>query len=70
MEKIAICKPMMLDCVSCSKRKPTEKGKNFCFEKEPCSVPWAVADIESNGIIKWIDNDPFGHTETEGDKNK
>lgn len=50
---------MMMDCVSCSKRKPTEKGKNFCFEKEPCSVPWATVDMENNKIVNWVENEPF-----------
>ena len=49
---IQVCKPMMMDCLSCKKRKQTEQGENFCFEKEPCSVPFAY--VENGQIIKWL----------------
>lgn len=35
-----ICKPKIMDCLTCPKN--TNPKELFCFEKEDCSVPFAM----------------------------
>ena len=44
-----ICKPKMMDCLSCKHNNPKE---NFCYVEEKCSVPRAMVKDEKE-IIAW-----------------
>lgn len=46
-----ICKPKMMDCLTCPKNNPKE---SFCFDKEECSVPFAM--VRDGKIIAWEEN--------------
>lgn len=47
-----ICKPKMMDCLTC--KKNTEPQESFCFDKGECSVPFAM--VRNGEIIAWADN--------------
>lgn len=46
-----ICKPKMMDCLTCPKNNPNE---SFCFDKGKCSVPSAM--VRDGKIIAWEEN--------------
>lgn len=47
-----ICKPKMMDCLSCAKNMNLRES--FCFDKEKCSVPFAM--VRDGKIIGWEDD--------------
>lgn len=53
-----ICKPKMMDCLSCPKNdNPKEM---YCFDKEDCSVPFAM--VRDGKIIGWERNNSITST--------
>lgn len=44
-----ICKPKMLDCLTCPRNDSPKEL--FCFDKEDCTVPLAL--VRDGKIIGW-----------------
>ena len=44
-----ICKPKMMECLSCSKN--TDPKESYCFDREECFVPFAM--VRDGEIIGW-----------------
>lgn len=44
-----LCKPKMMDCLSCKKKL----DGSYCFEEARCSVPRAI--VKDDKIIAWVD---------------
>lgn len=51
-----LCKPMMMDCLSCKKSKDRQiiNGGHFCFDKGECTVPYAI--VKNGRIVVWANN--------------
>lgn len=48
-----IVKPKMMDCLTCHKN--TNPNESFCFDKEKCTVPFAM--VRNGKIIGWADDE-------------
>lgn len=46
-----LCKPKMMDCLSCPKNKPNE---SYCVDPCSCTVPYAI--VKDGKILAWADN--------------
>lgn len=45
-----LCKPKMMDYLSCNKSNPNE---SYCFNTSKCSVPMAI--VNNDKILAWVD---------------
>lgn len=45
-----LCKPKMMDCLSCNKNNLNE---SYCFDTSKCSVPRAI--VNNGNILAWVD---------------
>lgn len=45
-----LCKPKMIDCLSCEKNN---MDGSYCFEEARCSVPRAI--VKDDKILAWVD---------------
>ena len=47
-----LCKPKMMDCISC-KHNNIKEG-SLCFCKGECTVPYAI--VKDGEILAWVEN--------------